>query len=93
MTWFDWLVVAFCWSLPFALWAIRRWRVRVYVSRERNPHPTQSRLVSEGMPVGASEAKDSSQRPRLVVIERPKPFLISPNSVPRSSGTRPGNVV
>jgi hypothetical protein len=74
--------------VPLALgaWMIRRYRVRLYISRDRNFTPARSRLVSEGMPVGASEAKDSSPRPRLVVIERPKPFIVS-----RGRGS--GNVV
>ena len=33
MTLFGWILFAFCWSLPFAVWAIRRWRVRVYLRR------------------------------------------------------------
>lgn len=34
MTWFDWIVVGFCWSLPVVVYAVRRWRVRVYMVRE-----------------------------------------------------------
>jgi len=69
--------------VPLALgaWMIRRYRVRLYISRDRNFTPARSRLV-----IGASEAKDSSPRPRLVVIERPKPFIVS-----RGRGS--GNVV
>jgi hypothetical protein len=59
MTWFDWLIVGVCWSLPFLCYAVRRWRVRIYLRRFP---PAESRLVNEGMPVGAGEAKDSSQR-------------------------------
>ena len=92
MTLFDWTVVAFCCSLPFALWAIRRWKIRVRLVREfpqqslTQPERGRSRLVSEGMPAGASTsaslsagtAKDSSQREPLVVMPRPKPFLVAP---------------
>jgi hypothetical protein len=77
MTWFDWLVFIFCWSLPFAVYAIRRWRLRVHFSRDRNFPRTRSRLVNEGMPAGASEAKDSSPRARPFVVERPRPFIIA----------------
>jgi len=33
MSLFDWIVFCLCWSLPFACYAIRRWRVRVYLAR------------------------------------------------------------
>jgi len=67
MTWLGWIVVAFCWSLPFACYAVRHWRIRVYFTQQDPPSP-QSRLVSEGSPVGANEAKDSSQRREHTVL-------------------------
>jgi hypothetical protein len=90
LTLFDCIVLGFCFSLPFAVWAIRRWRVRVYVSRERNFHPTQSRPVN-GVPTGASEAKDSPQRARPFVVPRPQPFLVQFDQERKRSGNVVGS--
>lgn len=77
VSWFDWLVFAFCWSLPVLLWMVRRWRVRVFISLQDplqdDPAADPGRLGS-GSPVGANpsaalgtgSAKDRSQRGRWV---------------------------
>ena len=50
--WFDWIVFAVCWSLNFLCYAVRRWRLRVYLIREvqlaRLLKERQRRAASQG---------------------------------------------
>jgi hypothetical protein len=65
MSWFDWLVIGFCWSLPFLVIALRHWRLRIYLVDK--PPTAPGRPVSSNVPAGAgvtrvNQARDGSLR-------------------------------